>query len=126
MESASARPYTSTVKPIRNKLGIAALIIVGAALVLLPIAGFFIGFIGTLTGPQQTKDTVGWAVLGGFVSAGFGFAVAGVVALVAVVLAIIALTRPAQGKVAAIIALVIAAPTALLGLLLLIPYLQIL
>ena len=117
---------TLLVKPIRNKLGIAALIIVSAAVVVLPLIGFFFGLIATLSGPQQNKDTVGWAVLAGFVSAGLGFAVAGVVALIAVVLAIIALTRKGYGKVAAIIALIIGGPTAIFGLLLLIPYLQIL
>ena len=114
------------VKPARNKLGIAALIITVAALVLLPLVAFIVGLVGTLTGPQQTKDTAGWAVLGGLVSAGFGFAVAGVVCLIASVLAIIALTRPGLGKVAAIVALVIGAPVAIIGCLLLVPYLQIL
>lgn len=118
---------TPYVKPIRNKLGIAALIIVGAAVVLLPLAGFFVGLIGTLTGPQQTKDTVGWAIFGGLFAAGFGFAVAGVVALIAVVLAIVALTKKGYGKVAATIALVLGAPAAIFGLLLLLTvYLQIL
>lgn len=113
-------------KPIRNKLGIAALVIAVAAVVLLPFAAFILGLIGTLTGPQQTKDTPGWAVLGGLVFAGFGFAVAGAVCLIAVVLAIIALTRTGHGKVAAIIALVIGAPVAVIGCLLLIPYIDVL
>jgi ABC-type Fe3+ transport system permease subunit len=117
---------TPYVKPIRNNLGIAALIIVAVALVLLPLAAFVLGVTGVLTGPQQTKDTAGWAVLGGLVFAGFGLAVAGVVCLVGSVLAIIALTRKGYGKLTAIIALVLGAPTAVFGTLLLIPYLQIL
>ena len=125
-----ASPYSASPvayeRPARNKLGIAALIIAIVALAVLPLAGFIVSFIGTLTGPQQTQDTVGWAVLGGFVGMGFGFAVAGPLSIIAIVLAIIALTRKGYGKVAAIVAIVVAAPAAIFGTLLLIPYLDLL
>ena len=125
-----ASPYSPApvvyAKPARNRLGIAALIIAIAALVALPLAGFVVSFIGTLTGPQQTQDTVGWAVLGGLVGMGFGFAVAGPLSIIAIVLAVIGLTRKNLGKIAAIIAIVVAAPAAIFGTLLLIPYVDLL
>lgn len=122
----TAAPSALYAKPLRNRLGVAALVITIAAIVLLPLAGFLVSFIGTLTGPQQTQDTVGWAVLGGFVGLGFGFAVAGAVCIISAILAIIALTRKGFGKVAAVVALIIAAPVAVLGGLLLIPYFDLL
>ena len=99
-------------------LGIIALVVVLVA-VLLPGILALVGFVATVTGPQQTPDTVGWGVLGGLVIGGLGLGIAGPVALIGVVIAIVALLRRGFGKVAAIVALVLGAPLAAVGLLLL-------
>ncbi len=110
--------YSEPLAPRRNGLGISALVVVLAAIVLPGILGV-VGFIATVTGPQQTQDTAGWGVLGGLVIAGLGLGIAGPVAVVGVILAIVALVRKGRGKVAAIIALILGTPLAIIGLLVL-------
>ncbi len=105
-------------KPARNRLGVSALVVVLVAVVLPGLLGI-VGFIATIAGPAQTQDTVGWGILGGLVIAGLGLGIAGPVALIGVILAIIALLRKGFGKVAAIVALVIGAPLAIVGMLVL-------
>jgi len=102
-------------KKPRNALGIAALVIVIVA-IFIPAGLFLFATFASLTGPQQTPDTGGWAILAGLVFGGIGFGVAGPVAIVGVILGIIALFRKAYGKVAAIVAIVLGAPLGLVGL----------
>lgn len=111
-------PAVPAPRPLRNGVGISALVIVLAAIVLPGILGV-VGFVATIAGPQQTQDTAGWAVLGGLVIAGLGLGIAGPVAVVGVILAIVALIRKGRGKVAAIVALVLGTPLAIIGLLVL-------
>lgn len=111
-------PVLPAAKPLRNGVGVAALVVVLAAIVLPGVLGL-VGFIATITGPQQTQDTAGWGVLGGLVIAGLGLGVAGPIALIGVILAIVALVRKGRGKIAAIIALILGTPLAIVGLLLL-------
>lgn len=113
--AATPAPYVPVAKPPRNKLGVAALIVVLFALVVPGILAI-VATILSVTEGAQTPDTVGWGVLGGVVFAGLGFGLAGPIALIGDVLAIIALTRKNRGKVAAIIALVIGAPLGIIGL----------
>lgn len=108
-------PQVPAPAPRRNGLGISALVVVLAAIAL-PIILAIVGFVATVLGPQQTPDTAGWGVLGGLVIAALGLGIAGPVALVGIVLAIIALVRKNRGKIAAILALVLGAPLALVGL----------
>lgn len=111
-------PVVPAAKPARNGVGIAALVVVLAAILLPGLLGL-VGFIATITGPQQTQDTAGWGVLGGLVIAGLGLGIAGPVAVIGVILAIVALLRKGRGKVAAIIALILGVPLAVVGLLVL-------
>ncbi|ODU64692.1 MAG: hypothetical protein BGO97_12040 [Micrococcales bacterium 70-64] len=108
-------PQVPAPAPRRNGLGISALVLVLAAIAL-PVILAIVGFVATALGPQQTPDTLGWGVLGGLVIAALGLGIAGPVALVGIVLAIIALVRKNRGKIAAILALVLGAPLALVGL----------
>ena len=111
-------PAPVAVPPRRNGIGISALVVVLVAILLPGLLGV-VGFVATVLGPQQTPDTVGWGVLGGLVIAGLGLGIAGPVALIGVILAIVALVRRGFGKVAAIVALVLGAPLAVVGMLVL-------
>ena len=102
---------TATTAPVpevltRNKLGIAALILVLVAIVAPVVAGI-VGIVAAATEGAQTPDSGGWAVLGGFVFAAIGVCILSPVAIVGVVLAVVSLTRHGQRKGLGVAALVL-------------------
>ena len=97
--------------PVRNRLGIAALIVVLIAIAI-PIVSFIVFTIAAV-GSGAQGDDVGYAILGGYF---FSIAVvtfAAPIAIVGVVLAIVALTRRGHRKLQAILAIVFGAVPAL-------------
>ena len=91
--------------PQRNRLGIAALILVLVALAL-PIITFVAFSIGAAIEGVEGDD-LGYAILGGFFVAAASVAIVAPIAIVGVVLAIIALTRRGLRKLQAVLALVL-------------------
>ena len=89
--------------PQRNRLGIAALVLVLIAIAL-PIIGFIVFTIAAVASGAQGDD-VGYAILGGYFLSAAGVALVSPIAIVGVVLAIIALTRTGRRKVQAVVAL---------------------
>ena len=91
----------------RNRLGIAALIIVLIAIAL-PIIGFIVFTIGaSIEGAEG--DDLGYAILGGFFLAFAGTAFVAPIAIVGVVLGVVSLFRQGQRKLQGILAIVFGA-----------------
>jgi len=91
--------------PKRNRLGIAALVLVLIAIAL-PILSFIVFTIGSAVSGVQGDD-LGYAILGAFFVSAAAVAVVAPIAIVGVVLAIVALTRTGLRKLQAVIALVL-------------------
>jgi hypothetical protein len=102
--------------PQRNRLGIAALVLVLIAIAL-PILTFIVFTVAAIASGAQGDD-IGYAILGGFFVAAAGVAIVAPLAIIGVVLAVIALTRRGLRKVQAVVALVlgIAPAIAVIGL----------
>jgi hypothetical protein len=90
---------------VRNRLGIAALILVLVAIAL-PIIGFIVFTIGVLAS-GATGDAVGYEIVGAFFVAGGISALASPIAIVGVVLGIISLRRAGERKLQGILAIVL-------------------
>jgi hypothetical protein len=91
--------------PTRNKLGIAALILVLVTYAL-PIIGFIVFVIASIIEGAEGDD-IGYAVLGAFfVTAGLS-AVIAPIAILGIVLGVISLFRHGQRKVQGILAIVL-------------------
>jgi hypothetical protein len=97
--------------PQRNRLGIAALVLVLIAIAL-PIVSMLVFTIGAAVSGAQ-GDALGYAVLGAFFFAAGVSALAAPIAIVGIVLAIIALTRAGRRKVQAVVAIVLGIAPAL-------------
>jgi hypothetical protein len=97
--------------PVRNRLGIAALILVLVAIGV-PIIGFIVGVIISFAS-APVSDATGYYVAGAFFAAGGIAAFTSILAIVGIVLAIIALTRKAQRKLQAILAIILGIAPAL-------------
>jgi len=101
-------PVAATVPVVptlgRNRVGIAALILVLVAIAL-PIIVFIVFLIASL-GAGARGDDVGWAGLGGFFIAVASITFVSPIAIVGVVLGIVALFRHGQRKPQAILAIV--------------------
>jgi hypothetical protein len=108
-EAVAVAPVVPT--PQRNRLGIAALVIV-LVVIALPVLIFIAATIAAAAEGAHGDD-FGWAVLGGFIIAGASIAFISPLAIVGVVLGIIALTRHGLRKVQAIIAIVLGVAPAL-------------
>jgi hypothetical protein len=90
--------------PQRNRLGIAALIIVLAA-IMLPVVAFVVFTVAaSIEGAEG--DDLGYAILGGFFVSAAVVAFVSPLSIAGVVLAIVALFRKGRRKVQAILALV--------------------
>lgn len=89
----------------RNRLGIAALVIVLIAIAL-PIVAFIVFTVGSAISGAQGDD-LGYAILGAFFVSAAVIAIVSPLAIVGVVLAIVALFRTDERKVQAIIAIVL-------------------
>ncbi|MGE3191965.1 MAG: hypothetical protein AB7K08_00685 [Microbacteriaceae bacterium] len=90
--------------PQRNRLGIAALVLVIVAIVL-PIIAFVIVSVGaSIEGAEG--DDLGYAILGGFIISAAVVAFVSPIAIAGVVLAVVALFRRGRRKVQAVLALV--------------------
>jgi hypothetical protein len=108
-EPVATAPVVPTLK--RNRLGIAALILVLIAIAL-PVLTFVVTSIAAgVSGGGG--DAVGWGVLGGFVFAAVAVALVSPIAIIGVVLGIIAVTRPGLHKVQGIVAIVVGVVPAL-------------
>jgi hypothetical protein len=101
-----ASPPAPIQKPARNRLGIAALVVVLVAIVA-PIVVGIVGVVDAANAPMQNASSGGWAVLGGFAIALIGVCLIAPLAIIGVVLAIISLTRKDRGKVAGVVAIVL-------------------
>lgn len=97
--------------PQRNRVGIAALILVLIAIAL-PVLSFLVFTIASAVSGAQGDD-LGYAVLGAFFLAAGVSALAAPIAIIGIVLAIIALTRRGHRKVQAVIAVVLGVVPAL-------------
>ena len=101
-EPAAVAPVTPT--PQRNRLGIVAMVLVLAAIVL-PVL-VFIGATIAAGVSGATGDDLGWAAIGSFIIAGASVAFISPLAIVGVVLGIIAVRRPGLRKLQALIAII--------------------
>jgi hypothetical protein len=111
-------PSATLERPARNRLGLAGLILVVIA-VFVPVIAFAVVSVIAVTEGPQTADGAGWGVLAGVFSGGLGFGLAGPIALVGTVLGIVSLFRAGQGKALGIVAIVLGAPLAVVGLIVL-------
>jgi hypothetical protein len=101
---------TEAVAPVvptltRNRLGIAALILVLVAIAL-PIVVFIVGTIVSFAS-APVSDATGYSVIGAFFFAGGVASATAIIAIVGIVLAIIALTRTGERKLQAVLALIL-------------------
>lgn len=90
--------------PQRNRLGIAALVIVIIAIVLPIIAFVVFSVAASIEGAEG--DDLGYAILGGFFISAAVVAFVSPIAIAGVVLAVVALFRRGRRKVQAVLALV--------------------
>lgn len=91
--------------PTRNKLGIAALIIVLVTYAL-PIIVLIVAFVAALIEGAE-GDNVGWSAIGAFIIAAGAASLLAPIAILGIVLGIISLFRTGQRKVQGVLAIVL-------------------
>ena len=122
----TAIPSTAPVGPVpgsvpaaapRNRVGVAAFILVLVALAAPIVVAIVTAIVGAASGSTggSAVDAAGWSVLGGFILGAVALALISPVAVVGVVLAIISLFRRRGRNALGVWALVVGIPPAVIG-----------
>ncbi|MEO5921673.1 MAG: hypothetical protein ABIQ01_11085 [Pseudolysinimonas sp.] len=97
--------------PARNRLGVAALVLVLVTLAV-PIIVFIVFVVGSIVAGAQ-GDAIGYAALGAFFVAGGASAIVAPVAILGVVLGIVAVLQKGKRKLQGVLAIVLGIAPAL-------------